>query len=231
MFRYIFSALIFIWACTASDRSEAQEVFAEGLVAGTIFEKEHTSIRLSGSWKHFFEEEEGWKRGTFTGRVKRNAGIWDLIGGLSTLYTFDKEIDNFYEFRPWAAVGLNTPINERLLFKQVFKGELRNVFFSEEQKADITSWRTRVKGLLEYLIEENEEEGTEWFMAAGVEWYIVEDQISRERYAGTREYSGEIGRKFPNHHTLVIEYVYEEFSDLFGETDNSGHTISFRYLF
>ena len=124
---------------------------------------------------------------------------------------------------------LTTPVSSKILFKQNYKGELRNFFSNADTQKNETNWRTRIKLDLEFTIYKNIVKDRLWYSSAGTEWYVNEDKYSDERFASSREYFLEIGYKFAIAKRLSITYGFETFSDQRDSSNDNGHTLSLKY--
>ncbi|WP_103070160.1 DUF2490 domain-containing protein [Aquimarina sediminis] len=205
------------------------EFFHEFEVTKELKDTESWNIQITGNWKHLYEEPS-WRRLGISGLAIKKLQNWQLLGGMNTYYTFDKEIDNFIELKPYLGLALKTKIIERLDLKQQFKGEWRNFLFSEEIE-DENYGRLRYKIGIEYLFKENEEIPKEWKLVGTIEWYFLREHLTKERFSNSREYSFKILHKLTNGQEIGLGFLYEEFNQLFGQENKSGTTILLEYRF
>jgi len=205
------------------------EFFHELEVTKEIKETEKWSTSITGSWKHLYEEP-AWRRLGVSGLVKRKLGNWQLLGALNTYYTFDKEIDNYFELRPCLGLLLKTVIVERLDFKQQFKGEWRNFLFSDNFN-DTNYGRLRYKLGLDYIVSKNNEILKEFKLVATMEWYFLKEHEARERFSNSKEYSLKALYKFINGEEIGFGILLEQFNQLFEQENKTGTTIILEYRF
>jgi len=171
-------------------------------------------------WKNLYGEE-GWSRASFDLKTRKEIGVIGLIGGLKNNYTFDEDIVNFWEIRPWIGVELVNKLSSKLLLKQELKGEFRNFFFSDSEYD--FNFRTKFKIGLEYPLKSVEaEEGEGWIMATEVEWFFLRNEEINERYINSREYSILVSKKVLEGRLLSFGIRFEEYSNnLENESDKA----------
>ena len=171
-------------------------------------------------WKNLYGEE-GWSRASFDLKTRKEIGVIGLIGGLKNNYTFDEDIVNFWEIRPWIGVELVNKLSSKLLLKQELKGEFRNFFFSDSEYD--FNFRTKFKIGLEYPLKSVEaEEGEGWIMATEVEWFFFRNEEINERYINSREYSILVSKKVLEGRLLSFGIRFEEYSNnLENESDKA----------
>ncbi len=162
-------------------------------------------------WKHLYGEE-GWSRTSFDIKTEREAGVITFIGGLKNNYIFDKDIENYWEIRPWIGFELTNKLTKKLVLNQELKGEFRNFFFNDDEYD--FNFRTKFKVGLEYplkYIEEEEEE--DWIISTEVEWFFLRNEEINERYINSREYSILMSKKINKNRLLTFGARFEEYSN------------------
>ncbi len=204
------------------------EFFNELEFRADVFENEKWTLRITPSWKHIYDEV-GWRRLGLGFTAIRKLNNWHLLGGLYNSYTFNKEIDNLYELRPWAGIGLYTPISERILFYQKAKAEWRNLFISGEDTKNENYGRLRYRMDLHFLLSENEEKNTEWKLKTSAEWYFLKDPASGERFPNSREFGLKFVHKFKNNHEIGFGYKIESFYEAVHHEGGNGHIFLLEY--
>lgn len=209
--------------------AQAQEdFFYEMKVSTNLVEKESFYLEVNTNWKHVYNEV-GWRRLGVAGMATKKINNWSLYGGLSTFYTFNKDIVNYLEIRPRIGLGLTTPIVDRLSLNQRLLGEWRNHFYSKENR-NRSYTRSRYRVLLNYTIAENKEKQTAWKVKPSIEWYFTKNVAYGERFAESRRYTLMLSREFKNKDELSIGYRYENFIKLL-EQNKIGHLVLLEYSF
>ncbi|PQJ22770.1 DUF2490 domain-containing protein [Tenacibaculum sp. SG-28] len=220
--KYILSLLLFLQILSVTAQTE---VFHDISLLYGIKESEKWKFDSELEWKHLYGEE-GWSRMSLDLYATREAGILSFMGGLKNNYTFDEDIVNFWEIRPWIGVELKNNLTERLLFRQELKGEFRNFFFNDNSYD--FNFRTRYNIALEYPLEKIEEK-EDWVLAGEIEWYFLRNEEINERFINSREYSILLSKEVYEEYLLTFGVRFEEYSNnLINENDKA---ISFVLLF
>lgn len=183
----------------------------------------------TANWKHFYGGVN-WNRLGLNGQVRRRFNQWLLMGGLINIYTYDKDIANYYELRPFIGVGLNTPVGNALQFGQMFRAESRTFFFKNSDLNE-TNVRLRYNLNLTYTFKENTLRETAWRLRGETEWYILKEQQYQERFVSSNENTIKIIRAFTKNKELALAYRVEKFNANFNTEDNIAHTVAFEYNF
>ncbi len=187
------------------------EVFHDFAYEFKIKDYEEWLVYGELEWKHLYGEE-GWSRTSFDIKTEREAGVITFIGGLKNNYIFDKDIENYWEIRPWIGFELTNKLTKKLVLNQELKGEFRNFFFNDDEYD--FNFRTKFKVGLEYplkYIEEEEEE--DWIISTEVEWFFLRNEEINERYINSREYSILMSKKINKNRLLTFGARFEEYSN------------------
>jgi hypothetical protein len=200
---YIISILNFFYI------SAQTEVFHDLSISHELKDGQKWKIDSELEWKHLYGEE-GWSRTSIDFFATRELGVISFIGGLKNNYTFDNDIVNFWEIRPWIGVELENKLTKKLILKQELNGEFRN-FFLNDDTYDF-NFRTKFNVALEYpLIEKEEVE--DWILSTEVEWFFLRNEEINERFINSREYSLLISKKIQRHKLLTFGIRLEEYSN------------------
>ncbi len=187
------------------------EVFHDFAYEFKIKDYEEWLVYGELEWKHLYGEE-GWSRTSFDIKTERELGVITFIGGLKNNYTFDNDIENYWEIRPWIGFELTNKLTKKLVLNQELKGEFRNFFFNDDEYD--FNFRTKFKVGLEYplkYIEEEEEE--DWIISTEVEWFFLRNEELNERYINSREYSILMSKKINKNRLLTFGARFEEYSN------------------
>ncbi len=198
----------------------------------TYYKNEKWQFRVGLGIKWLYDTPR-WTRIELDGLAQyRLDKSWNLLGGLDNLYRFEESNEDFLEIRPWIGITLQTPIRNWLVFKQRFKGELRNFIYTEGNLDNETVWRPRYRALLDYNLKERSPK-RKWTLSGGIEWYIAEDFASGESFPSSQEYIIQVQCKFANQSVVSIWYTLERFSKLGSgsQVRQDGNTISLIYSF
>ncbi|NRA93929.1 MAG: hypothetical protein HRU26_14845 [Psychroserpens sp.] len=200
--------------------SSQTEVFHDFSYEFNVNKSDEWDLNSEFEWKHLYGEE-GWSRMSFDLKTRKELGVLELIGGLKNNYTFDDNIVNFWEIRPWIGVELENKLSSKLILKQELKGEFRNFFFNDSQYD--FNFRTKFKIGLEYPLKSvEEEEGDDWIIATEVEWFFLRNVEINERYINSREYSILVSKKVLEGRLLAFGVRFEEYSNnLENESDKA----------
>lgn len=204
------------------------EIFTEFNISDVQTINPKWEISESLNWKHIYDEI-GWRRIGLNVNVNRYMNDWVAMGGLTNFYTFDKEIDNVYELRPWIGIGLNSKITDKIKFKQQFRTELRNLFF-ENSNSNSSNGRFRYNITGNFLLHSQIEKKINWQLNLSSEWYIVKNPISGDRFPSSRENQLKVIYGYKNY-KFSAAYMIEKFF----RTDNlpsyNGQTLVFEFEF
>jgi len=196
------------------------EVFHDFSYEFNVNKSDEWDLNGELEWKNLYGEE-GWSRASFDLKTYKELGVIGLIGGFKNNYTFDDDIVNFWEIRPWIGLELVNKLSSKLLLKQELKGEFRNFFFNDSEYD--FNFRTKFKVGLEYPLKSIEEEAEEdWIIATEIEWFFLRNEDINERYINSREYSLLISKKVLEGRLLSFGIRFEEYSNnLVNENDKA----------
>lgn len=215
------------FSCFAQEKE--QEIFTEMVLGTDFLETEKWNLNARASWKHLYDEI-GWRRWGVDIAGKRSLKKWSLQAGVGNYYTFHKNIDNFYELRPWLIIGYKIPFAKQFSFNQFLRGEWRNFFFSGGTN-DENYGRMRYKTGIDYRFLENEEKYTAWKLNTFAEWYFQRDPINGERFANSREFGLKLQRELHNRHEIGIAYKFESFFEAANQHGGNAHIFVLEYSF
>ncbi len=209
--------------------SSQTEIFHDFAYEFKVTKSEEWGLNGELEWKHLYGEE-GWSRASFDLKTRKELGVLELIGGLKNNYTFDNNIENFWEIRPWIGVELENKLSSKLLLTQELKGEFRNFFFKDSEYD--FNFRTKFKIGLEYplkSIETEEKEAYEdWILATEVEWFFFSYEEINERFINSREYSILVSKKVFENRILSFGFRYEEYSNNLENENDKAVTVVLR---
>ncbi len=221
---------LFLLALLLVQYSFAQtQIFHDLSLSSSLYEKEKWQANVTALWKRFDSGQPKWDRFGASVDLRFKHKPWTVIGGLRTTYELHKDADNFFEIRPWLGINISIPIFGELAFKQRFKSERRFFMYPNSDVSAENYSRNRIKPSLYYVFAKNPDKGTNWSIEGGIEWYILQEPATGERFSNTREFSVELGHTFANGQVLTFSYVHEQFNTLFNDTGKSGHTLGINF--
>lgn len=214
--------------CFFTKKINAQsEFFSELSVTKFFMLPNRNTIVVSPSAKHIYDDI-GWRRYGVSGEFRHAISNWDLIGGIGNFYTFDNNIDNYFEFRPYLALRLNTPMGSKCRFGQIARTELRSFFY---QNRDDNETKGRIRYAVNLLYTLSQQEKKAWKVRATCEWYVLKEVSYLERFVGSTEYTFEMIREFSEIKALSLAYKQEQFNKNFSINATTGHTIAIDFTF
>ena len=205
--------------------SFGQEYFFSNLTIGKNFRKNQCTYNTSGVWKHIYNDTE-WSRISAKAKIDYNYKSWQLISGLTVLNTFDSEIVNSIELRPWLGINLKNTIIEDLQLEQEARLEWRSFFYQNKHHANYI--RTTFDLGLNYNLDKIKLRS--YSIQVGFIWYFIKSPILGERYADSREFRFLLNRSFTNG-KLTLGYKHEKFKPIVSRLSNEFHTLEISYLF
>ncbi len=188
---------------------------------------------LGGVYKQQLNDENGWKQPSISVYVKKKFNdFWQISAGLRNIYTKQTTRDNFYELRPWISPSLNVPIiQNRLLFQQTFKYELRNFIYSNDALSNETQNRARYKIHFDYKLGKNKERKDIWSINTGYEWYFLKEPATGEQFSSSREFVFKLTKVRKNKQSFSISYSFEQVNIFKNPNSSNSHVYSFIYNF
>lgn len=202
-----------------------QDDFFTNVTVGKNFKKEQWTYTTSGIWKHIYDEV-GWSRIGVNGGANYAYKNWTLLTGFTAQYTFDKEIVNSVELRPWVGVRLRTDIIEGLNIEQEVHVEWRNFLYHDVP--DENYIRTTFDVGANYNLKEINLDS--WAVQSGYVWYFLKDPALGERYADSREFRFLVSKTFTAG-KLTVGYKREKFKILPDRPPAKAHTLDIMYVF
>lgn len=213
--------LIFLPTCLCFGQTD----FFTNLTVGKNFKKDPWGFSAAADWKHIYDDI-GWSRIGVYGSAGYSYKNWKLLGGLASQYTFDREIVNGLEIRPWLGIGLTTEIVTNLKLEQEVRLEWRNFIYHEI--ADENYVRTTYNIGLNYGLEKINLPS--WSVQSGYIWYFLKDPAAGERYADSREFRFLITKDFSGN-KLSFGYKSERFRILPSRPHSEAHTLDVTFTF
>jgi hypothetical protein len=219
--RKIISLLLFVMLLrpVALFAQEKDEFFHEIEVAYTYLNNEKWRGVVAANWKHIYDEI-GWRRWGGDAYISRKIKSIAIEAGLTANYTFDKDITNYLEIRPWFGLRSDLELTRRFLLMQKFKVENRNLLYNDRYKNE-TFLRSRYLLSLKYNFIKGRED---WKLNPTGEWYFIGKKANAERFINSFELGLRLIKVFKNGHELALGYKIESFkqSEVTGNT-GKGH--------
>ncbi|MHA8067406.1 hypothetical protein V7S76_12100 [Aquirufa sp. ROCK2-A2] len=219
----LFLSLLFTYS------SQAQEVFVETEAGKQFTTTPNNTFFVEGNWRHILTES-GWNRfGLSVWYRKDLKNHWSIAGGLDNYLVSDKKTANYNELRPWAMVSLKSKVTDRLTFHQYVKTEWRHYFYSEYYDYDNYN-RLRYRVLLDLDLGKTKNKSVSHAIKPGVEWFLMDNPSTGERYTNSREYSLKYTRSSLNKE-WSIAYKFETFYKTFNPNSLNANTFFIEYKF
>lgn len=229
--KYLIYTLIFLLlSCTIS---YAQELRSFSELDITSKEYPFRKWNLSGtvSWKQNHFSQTWGNVGAALNAYRPLFGNFTLRAGLNNKYTYDVNISNNVEVRPWLGVRLVNTIIKPLTFRQEVRFEWRSFFFGKKEQNPDTYVRTRYRLWMVMRLFEKPDTQKRWQVDAGYEWYFLKNPSSGERYPNSREFTAHVFRYFHDGSYLKFGYSFENFLKISGNNQPPGNNIILGYGF
>lgn len=84
-------------------QEEKDEIFHEIEIAYTYVNNTKWRGAAAANWKHIYDKT-GWRRWGGDAYISRKIKFISIEAGLTSNYTFDKDIVNYWEIRPWLGI-------------------------------------------------------------------------------------------------------------------------------
>ncbi|GLB50715.1 hypothetical protein Y10_30830 [Neptunitalea sp. Y10] len=218
-FKHLYVVVICLLLVTSVTNAQEDELFGNLSVGKSFAGSGNWGYSSALTYKHIFDEI-GWRRLSGDFGTNYKYGVWGFKGGLSLQYTFDDEIVNSLEVRPWVGASLRNELINHLAMIQVGRLEWRNFFYDGvDNEAYI---RTTFDVGFEYELHDLNLET--WAVETGYTWYFLKDPAIGERYANSREFRFLFIKKLPKA-KLIFGYKAEKFREFDGEDHGAAHTI------
>lgn len=219
-----FIILLFTFTCKQGFCQD--EFFHELFFEKNIIENEKWEFNVEINSKYTYEEPK-WRRWGVSFLSLRKLNKFRIFGGLNALYTFNDKIDNFYEIRPRIAIDYGIKLFNHTTFRPRIQTEWR-FFFVEDNDTREDYNRTRFQ--LNFDVPLTKDSETLWMIRPRIEWFVVRNLASAERFSNERDIGITFIKHFKNEHRLLIGYHYEKFYNVDSEKSN-GHIFSLGYIF
>ena len=217
--------LVFLTLLCGHKLQSQQEFFHELSLEKRLLEEGHWEFTGEVNWKNLYNEP-GWRRWGVSFFARRRIESFNLLGGVKGYYTFNKNITNFFELRPWMAVSYNFALGSRVTVRQRLMAEWR--LFYEDREAQREDYRRlRYQLGLDIPLSAEEQEAS-WTLRPIVEWYIIRDPATFERFPNERDFGLTLIRRFKNEKELSFGYRIEEFYNT-EEDQGIGHLFTLGY--
>jgi len=220
--------IIYIFLCSFKNIF-SQEIFSEMEVGKKFLKKQDAWINLDFNYKQDYRDF-GWKRlGGNISYSKRYYNQWTLTAGNECYTILDKNAPNYFELRPYGLISLRSRITKNLYFAQFFKAEWRFMLYHTQEPNDHYQ-RLRYRFHLDWMVHNDTIRNKTFSIKPGIEWYILKNTSTGERYANSREYylrfCLEKGEKEWN-----FGYKIETFFQTIHPNEANAHTLFFEYKF
>ncbi|NJL77411.1 MAG: DUF2490 domain-containing protein [Saprospiraceae bacterium] len=228
MTRHSSKLFIYLFILLSHYAYSQHEFFHEIVLEKTLIENEDWEFFGEANFKYVYNEP-AWRRWGVSFVGVRKVNRFSVFGGVNGYYTFDKNITNFFEVRPWTALQYNIPIVADINLRQRLKYEWR-FFYTEEDPTTRENY-----GRLRYQIGfdipiPSEEAESSWTIRPFFEWFFIRDPASFERFSNERDYGVMVIKSLKNEHELSFSYKMETFYDLDTEREY-GHIFLVAYSF
>jgi hypothetical protein len=221
---------LFLLVGISSSLMRAQNEFFHDIgVSKKIEHREEWNTVFNLNWKHIYNEI-GWKRWGLEAKTIYQMNQWGLFGGIANYYTFDPEIDNYFELRPFVGISLKTNITKRITFNQRFQSEWRNLFYGNH---NLNSHNVRLRYRIgsDFKVTKENTTSLPWIIRFESEWYLLNNLDQRERYINSTEYSMMFLKTLKKEKELRFGYRLEKLNKIFYSERENGHTLFVEFEF
>jgi|GEM_PF-1179129 len=225
--KILFPLLISFFSPGIFFSQEKDELFHEIEVAYTFVNNDKWRGAIITNWKHIYDEI-GWGRWGGDIYISRKIKSIAIESGITVNYTFDKDIVNYLDVRPWLGLRSDLQLSERTFLMQKFKIESRNLYFDESYRNEHLL-RSRYLLSLKYNLFKDQEN---WKLNPTTEWYFIDRQVDAERFVNSVEFGIRIIKVFENENELAFGYKIESFKKTnLSENSGRGHILVLEYGF
>jgi len=225
MKKYVLSFLSFLLIIWSHQALAQDEFFNEIVIEKKLIENEEWEFVGEANFKNLYDEP-AWRRWGVSFAGVRKIKRFRIHGGVNSFYTFNRDITNFFEVRPWTAVQYNIPINGKIILKQRLKYEWRFFYTEGDNSTRENYGRLRYQIGIDIPIPSEEE--SSWIIRPYFEWFFIRDPATFERFPNERDYGVMIVKSLKNEHELFFSYRLEEFYNIDTERSN-GHIFLIGY--
>ena len=231
MFKFIsthLSKLIFVVFIIVGHDSFCQhEFFHEIALENKLVENEKWECIGEVNFKHLYDEP-AWRRLGVSFSGIRTIKQFKLSSGLNSYDTFNRNITDFFEVRPWSALQFNFPILSTIYLRQQLRYEWRFFFTKEVSNSKENYGRLRYKIAFDFPIPSKEE--SSWKIRPYFEWFFIKDPAAFERFSNERDFGLMAIKRFKNEQEFSFGFTREVYYDLNSEKEY-GYIILLSYSF
>ncbi|MDX2130332.1 MAG: DUF2490 domain-containing protein [Chloroherpetonaceae bacterium] len=134
---------------------------------------------------------------------------FSFSGGTNGYYTFNKDITNFFEVRPWLALQLKIPVIAEISFRQRLRYEYR--FFYTEDPLSAREDYARLRYQLSFDFPISASEDFSLTIRSFFEWFFIRNPATFERFSNERDYGVTVIIGLNHEHELSLRLILEEF--------------------
>ena len=197
------------------------EFFHEIAIEKKLKEKEKWELTGEATFKHLYDQP-AWSRWGISFAGAREIKRFKVSGGFNALYTFNRDITNFFEIRPWTALSYNFPLVKFFTLRQRLKYEWRFFFTDGDNATKENYGRLRYQIGIDIPIKSEEE--TSWKIRPSFEWFFIRKPADFERFSNERDFRLMAIKRCKNEYELSFGVTREIYYKLNSEPQ-------FGYLF
>lgn len=218
---------VFLFVIISHQVFAQDEFFHEIVIETKLIKNEEWELVGKTNFKHLYGEP-AWRRWGVSFAGVRKVKHFRIHGGVNSYYTFNRDITNFFEVRPWTALQYNIPIVGKITLRQRLNYEWR-FFYTEGDNSKRENYR-RLRYQIGIDIPIDSEEESSWIIRPYFEWFFIRDPAKFERFPNERDYGVMIIKSLKNEHELFFSYKLKEFYNIVTEPSN-GHAFLIGYSF
>ena len=227
MKKYLLGIISFLLIIFSDETLAQDEFFHEIVIEKKLIENEEWEFVGEVNFKHLYNEP-AWRRWGVSFAGVRKIKRFRIHGGVNSYYTFNRDITNFFEVRPWTALQYNISIVEEITLRQRLKYEWRFFHTQSDNSTRVNYRRLRYQIGIDILMPSEEE--LSWIIRPYFEWFFIRDPATFERFPNERDYGVTIIKSLKNDRELFFSYRLEEFYNIETERGN-GHIFLIGYSF
>jgi hypothetical protein len=227
MKNYLLILIGFLFIVLGHQVLAQDEFFHEIAIEKELIEHEEWEFMGEANFKYLYNEP-AWRRWGVSFAGVRKIKRFRILAGVNSYYTFNRDITNFFEVRPWTALQYNIPIIGEIILRQRLKYEWRFFYTEGDNSARENYRRLRYQVGIDIPIPGEEE--SSWVIRPYFEWFFIRDPATFERFPNERDYGVRIIKRLKNEHELFISYRLEELYNIETEQGN-GHIFLIGYSF
>jgi hypothetical protein len=227
MKRYLLIFLVFYSTFIHLTTFAQDQFFHEILIEKKLIEINDWDFKGEVNFRHLYNEP-AWRRWGVSLAGIRKIKPFRIHLGLNSYYTFNRNITNFFEVRPWTALQYHIQVSSGMTLKQRLKYEWR--FFHTEDERSIRENYGRLRYQIGIDIPLLNDGNSPWTVRPIFEWFFIRDPATFERFPNERDYGLVIRKRLKNEHHFVFSYRFEEFYTINFKKGN-GHNFRVGYSF